>query len=61
MTLGFSQLILLLFIGFILFGNIPKHYNDFKKNSKFIQKIFKIDNEKSEVKHKKCKKNKEVS
>ena len=55
LTIGIKQLIIILLVGFLLFGNLPKHYNNLKEflnSSKFDNEVKFFKNLTKKVKNK---------
>jgi|TARA_B100001250_G_C19228633_1_gene541220 Sec-independent protein translocase protein TatA len=47
MTLGFGQILIILFFGLLLFGNLPKIFSDLTEG---VAKLKQIDKKSSDVK-----------
>lgn len=51
MNLGFTQIILILLVGFLLFGNFPAKVQELAKGFKTLKKEFSNENNKDQEKH----------
>ena len=51
MTFSFGQILIIVVVGFLLFGNLPKTFRKFIKNYSFIQKeVSSLNNKQDEKK-----------